>query len=135
MRIYFDIVRDDIIFHPYFTIIIWLVVFLVICVEIAGKQDTEFALLIILAFLVFTLPCLQWLWRWASLYQMKLKSGERIKPEETLFASTMIKRKKALTEEEMIGAVKARQSRKASKVFSAATVRHCDQHIITELQL
>ena len=103
--------------------LIWLLLFIIMCTVAVEGQETEYSLMILLFYIIFTLPCLRWLCLYTSHYQYNRRNAGRVEPEPTLYQATAQKKKRALTEEEMVARTRGRQDNRAktSKAYAPAS--------------
>ena len=76
--------------------LIWLLLFIIMCTVAVEGQETEYSLMILLFYIIFTLPCLRWLCLYTSHYQYNRRNAGRVEPEPTLYQATAQKKKRAL---------------------------------------
>jgi len=107
-----DCVRDDVLYTPQFQGAWWCSLFLVVMLEVATKQDTEYAVMVVLAYLLFTLPCLRFCCLSAEAYQ-RARFAVMPADKEPPLKEHMQKKMKAMTEEEALEAARSKQSYRA----------------------
>ena len=105
---WYEFTRDDIVFQPRFQWVWWWTGCCVVSCEYAVPTTAEFCLMIIMCYVLFTLPCLRFCTVWTKLYQERrnAKPPEEEPPPEK---EPNQKKKKAMTEEEMLEATRKRQ--------------------------
>jgi len=113
---FYECVRDDIVFMPQFQWVWWWTGCCVVCCEYALAMTTEFCLMSIMCYVLFTLPCLRFCSVWTKLYQQR-RNAKPPDEEKAEVSQTKQKKKKAMTEEEMLEATRKRQKNRAGGVF------------------
>ena len=121
-----DGLRDDVLMTPHFQVLWWIMFLFIVIFAIAAKQQTEYAIMVVMAYVIFTLPCLRWCCLWTRLYQARRSQTE---PEEENEVSAPVRqvRKSALTEDETVASTREKQAYRAkvgtAKVFSIQTAK------------
>lgn len=109
---FYECVRDDIVFMPQFQWVWWWTGCCVVFCEYALAMTTEFCLMSIMCYVLFTLPCLRFCTVWTKLYQQR-RHAKPPDEEKGQVKEAKQKKKKAMTEEEMLEATRKRQKNRA----------------------
>lgn len=108
MMEWYEFIRDDIVFMPYFQWIWWWTGCMSIMVDVAMPMSTEYCLMTTMCYILFTLPCLRFCSIWTKLYQQR-RNAKPAEEEPEKEPEAKQKKKKAMTEEEMLEATRKRQ--------------------------
>ena len=133
-----DWCRDEVVNTPQFYFSWWLVFFLVVAIEGCRGQPAEYSLMIVLGYVIFSLPCLRICCIWSKLYQTR---RARVTPEpfDPTTKEPPRRKKKAATEEEMLQMTRARQTGRvlegSSKAYNPQATKPKHGKAITEAGL
>ena len=105
---YYEFSRDDILLTPRCQWVIWWTGCFYTWCELAAGSAIEFCLMMVLCYIIFTLPCLRFCTVWTRLYQARRHAVPPPEDEEAPKEKKQ-KKKKAMTEEEMLEATRKRQ--------------------------
>jgi len=116
----YECTRDEIVLTPRFQWLWWWTFCLVTMIEVGLTYADVYCLMIMMFYIIFTLPCLRFCSVWTKLYQQRRNAKP---PEEEPEEQKVVKqkKKKAMTEEEMLEATRKRQkNRKDGEIMFAS---------------
>jgi len=128
-----EALRDDVLYTPPFQLAWWLGIFAVVVLEVAARQEAAYAIMVVIAYAVFTLPLLRFCCLSASGYQRQRfaveSDGETRDPPPS-----MPRREVALMEDQVLELTRSRQANRpkpgTAKVFlpQAKAKRAASEH-------
>jgi len=110
----YECCRDDVILMPQFQYVWWCTGCCVVLWEFAAQATTEFCCMEVMCYIIFTLPCLRFCTVWTRLYQQR-RNPVHDATEDPEEGEPRQKKKKAMTEEEMLQATRTRQKNRAGE--------------------
>ena len=104
----YEMVRDEVVLRPQFQYVLWWLGCMFVFVKYALAFFTEYCIMCMMCYIVFTIPLLRWCSVWTKLYQDS-RNQKEAEEEEATEKPVKQKKKKAMTEDEMLEATRKKQ--------------------------